>query len=166
MPDLMDEREYKSNRRIPNALAQMRKPLGLLARFWFGWRGRVRILRWMGVNITDSYVGKDCLFDDEVPELITVEPGVVISSRVIVAAHDSFRHVVGPVRLCRGAFIGIGAILLPGVTIGEGAVVAAGAVVTRPVEPYTVVAGVPARVVKHLQTPAGLGECVETGHVR
>jgi phosphonate metabolism protein (transferase hexapeptide repeat family) len=42
-------------------------------------------------------------------------------------------------------WIGHGAIVLPGVTIGDGAVVAAGAVVTRPVEPYTIVTGMPAR---------------------
>jgi acetyltransferase-like isoleucine patch superfamily enzyme len=45
-------------------------------------------------------------------------------------------------------WIGAGAVVLPGVTIGRGAVVAAGAVVTAPVEPYTVVAGVPARPIK------------------
>ena len=42
-------------------------------------------------------------------------------------------------------WIGHGAIVMPGVTIGTGAVIGAGAVVTRPVEPYTIVAGVPAR---------------------
>jgi maltose O-acetyltransferase len=48
-----------------------------------------------------------------------------------------------------GEFVCIfaGAIILPGVTIGDGAVVAAGAVVTRDVEPFAIVAGVPARVV-------------------
>jgi acetyltransferase-like isoleucine patch superfamily enzyme len=43
------------------------------------------------------------------------------------------------------AFIGSGAIVMPGLTIGEGAVVGAGAVVTHDVEPWTIVAGVPAR---------------------
>lgn len=48
-----------------------------------------------------------------------------------------------------GAYVCIfaGAVILPGITIGTGAVVAAGAVVTRDVEPFTIVAGVPARVV-------------------
>lgn len=155
MLELLDEREYKAGRPVPRLLAQARKPLGLLARMWFGWRWRARILRMMGVRIGDAYVGRECLFDEEVPELITVESGVVISSRVIVAAHDSYRHVVGRVRICRGAFIGIGAIVLPGVTIGEHAVVAAGAVVSRSVAPYTMVAGVPARVIKRLDSPAG-----------
>ena len=48
-------------------------------------------------------------------------------------------------------WIGFGASILKGVTVGEGAVVGAKAVVTRDVAPYTVVAGNPARVVRHLQ---------------
>jgi acetyltransferase-like isoleucine patch superfamily enzyme len=126
----------------------------MFARFWLGWRTRVRLLRCMGVAIQDSYVGKDCLFDDEFPELITIEAGVVISSRVTIMAHDSCRHVVGEVQICRGAFVGIGAILLPGVVVGPGAVVAAGAVVTRSVPAHTVVAGVPARATRVLPAAA------------
>ena len=166
MQDLLSEHEYKAGRRIPTVIAQLRKPLGLLARFWFGWKTRVKLLRWMGVNISGCYVGRDCLFDEEVPELITVEPGVVISSRVIITAHDSYRHVVGQVRICRQAFVGTGAIILPGVTIGEHAVVGAGAVVTRSVAPYTVVAGVPAEVIKHLPGPTDVDELAATHHVR
>jgi maltose O-acetyltransferase len=48
------------------------------------------------------------------------------------------------------AWIGFNAILLKGVVIGEGAVVAAGSVVTKDVEPWTMVAGNPARVIKRL----------------
>lgn len=46
-------------------------------------------------------------------------------------------------------WLGASTIILPGVTIGRGAIVAAGSVVTRPVPPYAVVAGVPARTIKH-----------------
>jgi len=141
---LRDEYSYKASRRVPQWLVHARKPLGLLSQVWFGWRWRVRFLRWMGVHIEGAYIGRDCLFDQEVPELITVEPDVTMSSRIIVVAHDSQRHVVGEVRICRGAFIGAGAIILPGVCIGERAVVAAGAVVTRSVPPGETVAGVPA----------------------
>lgn len=55
---------------------------------------------------------------------------------------------IKPVRICAGADIGMNAVILPGVTIGRGAIVGAGAVVTSDVEPYAVVAGVPARVIK------------------
>ena len=47
-------------------------------------------------------------------------------------------------------WFGAGVQVLPGVTIGEGAVVAAGAVVTKDVKPRTVVAGVPAKVIKSI----------------
>jgi len=52
---------------------------------------------------------------------------------------------IQPVRVGRGADIGVNAVLLPGVTVGEGSIVGAGAVVTRDVPPFAVVAGVPAR---------------------
>ena len=52
---------------------------------------------------------------------------------------------VEPTRVCRGASIGSNATILCGVTIGEGAIIGAGSVVTRNVAPHTVVAGVPAR---------------------
>jgi acetyltransferase-like isoleucine patch superfamily enzyme len=54
---------------------------------------------------------------------------------------------IRPVKVEAWADIGTGAILLPGVTIGKGSIVGAGAVVTRDVEPFSVVAGVPARFV-------------------
>jgi acetyltransferase-like isoleucine patch superfamily enzyme len=50
-----------------------------------------------------------------------------------------------PVRIEDGSDIGLGAIILPGVTVGRGAIIGAGAVVTRDVEPFSIVAGVPAR---------------------
>ncbi|NWG75232.1 MAG: chloramphenicol acetyltransferase [Rubrivivax sp.] len=53
-----------------------------------------------------------------------------------------------PVILDHDVWVGHGAIILPGVTVGSGAVVAAGAVVTKAVAPFTVVAGVPARVIR------------------
>lgn len=55
-----------------------------------------------------------------------------------------------PVRIADRVWIGANVTILPGVTIGRGAIVAAGAVVTKDVEPCTVVAGVPARLIKSL----------------
>jgi len=56
-----------------------------------------------------------------------------------------------PVKVGNDVWIGGGAILLPGVTVGDGSVVGAGAVVTKDVEPLVVVAGNPAKVVKRIQ---------------
>ena len=60
-------------------------------------------------------------------------------------------HVkTAPIRICNKAWIGFNAIILAGVTIGEGAVVGCGSIVTRDVRPYAVVAGSPARVINEL----------------
>ena len=55
-----------------------------------------------------------------------------------------------PIKICKNAWIGTRSIILKGVTIGEGAIVAAGSVVTKDVPPYTLVAGNPAIVKKKL----------------
>lgn len=83
-----------------------------------------------------------------------------ISARVVFETIDhELQPVVGgkrpslpaPITIGDHVWIGSGAIVLPGVTIGEGAVVAAGAIVTRDVPPRTVVAGVPAKVLRDLE---------------
>lgn len=56
-----------------------------------------------------------------------------------------------PIKICDKAWIGFNAIILKGVTIGEGAVVGAGAVVTHDVPPWTIVAGNPAVVKGHIE---------------
>ena len=55
----------------------------------------------------------------------------------------------GDTHIKDGVWLGMRAMIMPGVTIGEGAVVAANSVVTKDVEPYSIVAGSPAKVVKH-----------------
>jgi acetyltransferase-like isoleucine patch superfamily enzyme len=60
---------------------------------------------------------------------------------------------VEPVRIERGADVGVNAVVLPGVTIGHGSIVGAGAVVTDDVPPLAIVAGVPARVLRHRRQP-------------
>jgi len=61
------------------------------------------------------------------------------------------------VTLGNDVWVGHGAILLPGVTVGDGAVIAAGAVVSKPVAPYMIVGGVPARPIRP-RFPAAIGE--------
>jgi acetyltransferase-like isoleucine patch superfamily enzyme len=56
---------------------------------------------------------------------------------------------IRPVHVCAWADIGVNAVVMPGVTVGKGAIVGAGAVVTHDVAPFTIVAGVPARFLRH-----------------
>ncbi|RYC67610.1 MULTISPECIES: sugar O-acetyltransferase [Spirosoma] len=88
---------------------------------------------------------------------IIIEDDVQIGPRVNLTSEnhpldpaDRTTLIPRPVVIKRNAWIGAGATILPGVTVGENAIVAAGAVVSRDVPPNTVVAGVPARVVKSL----------------
>jgi acetyltransferase-like isoleucine patch superfamily enzyme len=99
-----------------------------------------------------SHINQNCLLD--LRGGITIGNSVSISHRVmlITGTHDihspNFPAVFRPIIIHDYAWIGAGATLLPGVEIGEGAVVAAGAVVTKSVAPYTVVAGIPAVKIK------------------
>ena len=56
-----------------------------------------------------------------------------------------------PIHICSKAWIGVGAKILKGVTIGEGAIVAAGSVVVKNVDPWTIVGGNPAQIIKQMQ---------------
>jgi len=63
---------------------------------------------------------------------------------------------IKPVRIGAWADIGVNAVILPGVTIGKGAIVGAGAVVTTDVEPFTIVAGVPAKFLRRREGAPGV----------
>ena len=84
---------------------------------------------------------------------IEIGENVIISENVIIRDSDNHQITGGnsmfaPVIIKDNAWIGMSAIILKGVTVGEGAIVAAGSVVTKDVPPHTIVAGVPARVIK------------------
>ena len=86
---------------------------------------------------------------------ITIEDDVMIAANVslITNNHDVYDRPVllcKPVHIKQGAWIGANATILPGVTVGKYAVVAAGSIVTKDVPDYTVVAGNPAKVIKEL----------------
>ena len=88
---------------------------------------------------------------------ITIDDDVMIAAnaQLISNNHDLHDHallVCKPVHICRNAWIGAGATILPGVTVGENAVVAAGAVVTKDVAPNTVVGGNPAKLLKTIES--------------
>lgn len=81
-------------------------------------------------------------------ENVSISPYV----KIITASHDinsaTFEYIVKPTVICDYVWIGTGAIILPGVTIGKGVVIAAGSVVTKDIHPFDIVAGNPAKVIK------------------
>lgn len=126
----------------------LRKLLGRIIPLYPGWKIRKKLYRFLGVHIhpNTKFIGLDTYIDDVFPELITIEENVVIALKVMILAHDDASHTVSPVTIKKGAFIGAGSIILPGVTIGESATVAAGAVVTKDIPNHQTALGVPAKV--------------------
>lgn len=100
---------------------------------------------------TNSTVNHGCRLDSRGG--LTIGDNVSISANVTVltADHDlqspDFRGTTRPVVIEDYVFVGTGATILPGITLGRGSAVGAGAVVTKNVAPGMIVAGVPARVV-------------------
>lgn len=104
----------------------------------------------------EVFINFGCTFLDQGG--ITLEDGVFIGpeAKILTEAHPEqpeIRHTLltRPVVIRRNAWIGAGAMILPGVTVGENAIVAAGAVVTKDVPDNTVVAGVPAEIIRNIK---------------
>lgn len=101
---------------------------------------------------TGSFIGKRTFIQLHAPVRLGAHVAINEGVRILTGTHDlddpAWRLKVAPVVIGDYAWIATDAMILPGVTIGEGAVVGAGSVVGRNVEPYTVVAGNPARVIR------------------
>lgn len=128
--------------------------------------------KWVGVlglfrvgNKRNIYIGNDCGINSGVYILghtqVLIGNNVVLSvdSKIIDGGLDLTNfltikkptHIASPVVIEDDVWIGAGAIILPGVTVGKKSVVAAGSVVTRNVPPGVVVAGNPARIIRELK---------------
>jgi acetyltransferase-like isoleucine patch superfamily enzyme len=127
------------------------------ARTW-----RVRIHRLRGVRIGQGcFIGTDCMIETSKPHLVSIGNHVGLGARVTIVAHFRGATIADTsgdphrvtVRIEDDAFVGPGVIILPNVTIGQGAVVAAGSVVTRSVPPLTMVQGNPAKPIARCGIP-------------
>ncbi|PQJ76064.1 capsule biosynthesis protein CapG [Polaribacter gangjinensis] len=116
--------------------------------------------RWIGVNMGEKiqiYGNPSKMFGSE-PWLITLGNNVHITTDVLFITHDGgtllFRdkvpnlEITAPIVVSDNVYIGVRSVILPGVTIGENSIIAAGSIVTKDVPSKVIVGGVPAKVIK------------------
>ena len=113
----------------------------------------------VGVKV---YIGEEFLIVNSVSEKSTfleIQDRVSIAPRVTVVLSSDpnwshltriYKPIKGKIVLEKDCWIGTGVVILPNITIGENAIVAAGSVVTKDVAPFTIVAGVPAKQIKKI----------------
>jgi acetyltransferase-like isoleucine patch superfamily enzyme len=127
---------------------------------------RVTLHRWRGVHVGEGvFIGTDCMIETSKPHLVYIGNRVGLGARCTIVGHfrgitladhtgDSTKHSV---RIEDDVFIGPGVIILPNVTVGRGAVVAAGSVLTKSVPPLTMVQGNPAQPIATCGIPLIMG---------
>lgn len=127
-------------------------------------KGRPALMRKIGCK-----VGKGCFIGDHIhldlghAEMIVLEDGVSIAGGTRLLCHqrdfsdycvgddyNKLGYIVKPIVLKKGCLIGMESFVLPGVTVGEGAIVGAGSLVTKDIPAWTVATGRPAKVVKQI----------------
>lgn len=112
-----------------------------------------------GKNISigkDVFINSGCHFQDQGG--ITIGDGSLIGHNVVLATinhsllpSEKRKNYYAPITIGKNVWIGSNATILQGVTIGEWAVVAAGAVITKDVPSYTIVGGIPAKIIKKVE---------------
>lgn len=126
---------------------------------------RAFLYRLIGAKLDKSvHLGYGIYLDVDNAHLLTIEEGVAIASQALLLFHsrDYSQYFVGseyqklpyvrkPIVIKKGAMVGMRSVILPGVTIGEGAIIAAGSVVTKDVAPWTMVGGSPAKFIKNIE---------------
>ncbi|MBR5105106.1 MAG: acyltransferase [Alistipes sp.] len=122
------------------------------------------ILRKLGCKVgKDVFVGDFVRIDLSHADMITIDDHAHIASGVRLLCHQrdmrdycigddyaKLGYIIKPIHLCKGSLVGMDSFVMPGVTIGEGAIVGAGSLVTKDVPAWTIATGRPAKVVKEI----------------
>jgi acetyltransferase-like isoleucine patch superfamily enzyme len=108
-------------------------------------------------SVRRVYIAPNVLIDTIYPEAVTIEDEVYLTRGAKVIAHfnptNPIAEIMGkdslvePVRIGFGSFVGVNAVILPGVTIGKCSIVGAGAVVTKSCPDYSILGGNPAQII-------------------
>ena len=127
-------------------------------------KNRPRILRKLGCKVgKDVFVGDNVKVDLNHADMITIEDHVHIASGTRLLCHqrnlsdycvgDDYAKLgynIKPIHLSKGCLVGMESFVMPGVTIGEGAIIGAGSLVTKDIPAWTIATGRPAKVVKEI----------------
>ncbi|OSZ65334.1 hypothetical protein CAP39_12745 [Sphingomonas sp. IBVSS1] len=124
-----------------NQLRPLRLFLTGLRRRWLEWRDGIRIHPTASILLSSRFIGGQ-------PGGITVGADTLVAFKTLLDARDLATGTVKPIRIGERCFIGGGSTILPGVTIADEVIVAAGAVVFDDVPARCIVAGNPARVIR------------------
>lgn len=131
---------------------------------WLPRKVRPWVLRQLGCKVgKDTFIGSQIWIDSGHADLITIEDHVHVTGRTVLLCHkkdlsnyfqgDDYAKLpykTGKIYLKKGCSTGTGSIIMPGVTIGEGAIVGAGSLVTKDIPDWTIAIGRPAKVVKEI----------------
>lgn len=127
-------------------------------------KNRPRILRKLGCKVGKHvFIGDYVRIDLNHADMITIDDHAHIASGTRLLCHQrnmsdycvgddyaKLGYIIKPIHLCKGSLVGMDSFIMPGVTIGEGAIVGAGSLVTKDVPAWTVATGRPAKVVKEI----------------
>jgi len=152
--------------KIRSIHAAKKKIFKYIAKLSPGFGFRIWLLKKCNYKIGSKvYIGEDLIIIDDLYDVdisLTIGDRVAISPRVTLVLHtkpnwskiaEFVNSKKGKIAIGNDAWIGTGAVILPDVCIGKGAVVGANSVVTRDVAPYTIVGGVPAKKIKDVLMP-------------
>ena len=152
------EDEFRGVRIIPSVFGRILHVFARYLPMYPGWRAVLHRMR--GVNIGKGvFIGSDVGMDRTYPKKTVIEDYVTIIGSSMILGHTfvpfHLKNVmkdldgkIAGVRLKRGCYIGARSVIMPGVVVGECAIVGAGSVVTSDVPDFSVVMGSPARVVR------------------